>query len=126
MLEHPNHVLAISTVRMQSTTEAEDSAGTIVCLATFSVERLGDTEARFASIRWSTLQEHCERDVLFTSLALTALLRLEGQVPATIPGMHLALCEAFLRQRPRAICAPLLRRFADETRATLIPAELAA
>jgi|TARA_Y100000815_G_scaffold61177_1_gene49504 hypothetical protein len=85
-----------------------------------------DPGIREKDIRWSTLQEHCERDVLFTSLALTALLRLEGQVPATIPGMHLALCEAFLRQRPRAVCAPLLRRFADEMGAALIPASLAA
>lgn len=49
MLEHPNHVLAISTVRMASATEIEYPAGPIVCLATFSVERTNDDEARFAS-----------------------------------------------------------------------------
>jgi len=49
MLEHPNHVLAISTVRIASATEIEDPAGPIVCLATFSVERTNDDEARFAS-----------------------------------------------------------------------------
>ncbi|HAG37203.1 MAG TPA: hypothetical protein DCL34_10375 [Erythrobacter sp.] len=49
MLEHPNHVLAISMVRMPITHEVDDPAGPIVCLATFSVERIGDTEARFAS-----------------------------------------------------------------------------
>jgi len=49
MLEHPNHVLAISTVRSQNAFEIDDCGGPIVCLATFSVERIGDTEARFAS-----------------------------------------------------------------------------
>lgn len=49
MLEHPNHVLAISTVRLASETEVEDPAEPIVCLATFSVERTSDDEARFAS-----------------------------------------------------------------------------
>lgn len=49
MLEHPNHVLAISTVRMASATEVEDYARLIVCVATFSVERTSDDEARFAS-----------------------------------------------------------------------------
>ena len=84
-----------------------------------------DPGVREKDIRWSDLQDHCERDVFFTGLALAALLRLEGQVPSTIAGMHVALSEAFLRQRPRAICASLLRRFADETRAVLIPAEAA-
>ncbi len=85
-----------------------------------------DPGVRQTEIRWSDLQDHCERDVLFTGLALAALLRLEGQVSSTIAGMHLALSEAFLRQRPRAICAPLLRRFADEARAALLPAARAA
>ena len=49
MLEHPNHTLAISTVRIASATEIEDPAGPIVCLATFSVERTSDHEARFES-----------------------------------------------------------------------------
>lgn len=80
-----------------------------------------DPGVREKKIRWCELEDHCERDVLFTALVLSALLRLEGQVPSTIAGMHLALGEAFLRQRPRAICAPLLRRFADDTRAALIP-----
>ncbi|MBH9537059.1 hypothetical protein [Novosphingopyxis sp. YJ-S2-01] len=51
MLEHPNHVLAISTVRMPSIHKVDGPVGPIVCLATFSVERIGDTEARFASTR---------------------------------------------------------------------------
>lgn len=49
MLEHPNHVLAISTVRLESTAELDDAGGPIVCMGTFSVERIGDDEARFAS-----------------------------------------------------------------------------
>jgi len=49
MLEHPNHVLAISTVRMARATDVADSGGPIVCLATFSVERIGEIEARFTS-----------------------------------------------------------------------------
>ena len=49
MLEHPNHLLAISTVRIAGALWAKDSAGPIVCLATFSVERTTDEEARFAS-----------------------------------------------------------------------------
>lgn len=49
MLEHPNHVLAISTVRSVHDSQGGDGGGPIVCLATFSVERVGDTEARFES-----------------------------------------------------------------------------
>ena len=59
MLEHPNHVLAISTVRMASATEVENPAGPLVCLATFSVERTNDDEARFASTH-VTFEPDCD------------------------------------------------------------------
>ncbi len=48
MLEHPNHVLAISTVRLCDRTRI-GHRGPIVCVGTLSVERATDEEARFAA-----------------------------------------------------------------------------
>lgn len=48
MLEHPNHVLAISTVRLGDRTRMP-RGGPIVCIGTLSVERATDEEARFAA-----------------------------------------------------------------------------
>ena len=59
MLEHPNHVLALSTVRLARATKVGDPGGPIVCLATFAVERIGDTEARFASTH-VTFEPDCD------------------------------------------------------------------
>lgn len=80
-----------------------------------------DPEIRPNHVPWAQLADHCEKDVILTALVLTAWLRLEGQVLGNIPGMHLALCEAFLRQRPDAISAPLLRRYADDRKRQVAP-----
>lgn len=47
MLEHPNHVLAISTTRVDACLSDHHPDGPIVCVGTFSVERTTDDEARF-------------------------------------------------------------------------------
>ena len=49
MLEHPNHVLAISTVRVSGTRTRTRRGGPIICIGTLSVERATDAEARFAT-----------------------------------------------------------------------------
>ena len=71
-------------------------------------------------IHWDHTRQHCEADVLFTAMALVAWLRLQGTSFLRIPGAQLALLEAFLRSRPNAIRAPLLRRLADELQQTVI------
>ncbi len=85
-----------------------------------------DPQVRAEAVRWAQIAEHCEKDVLFTALALTAILRLDGEVPASIADMHLVLCEAFLRRRPEAVCAPLLRKHADDLQAVIVPQSEAA
>lgn len=79
-----------------------------------------DPQVRDGDVPWDQLAEHCEKDVLFTAMVLTALLRLDGEVPVSIMDMHLVLCEAFLRRRPNAICASLLRKHADELQAVIL------
>ena len=85
-----------------------------------------DPNVRPGSVPWAQLSEHCEKDVLFAALVLTAILRLDGEVPASITGMHLVLCEAFLRRRPNAICAPLLRKHTDDLHSAIAPLTAAA
>ena len=85
-----------------------------------------DPNIRVGSVPWKQLTEHCEKDVLFAALVLTAILRLDGEVQGSITDMHLALCEAFLRQRPQAICAPLLRKHANGLQSALVPQAAAA
>lgn len=73
-----------------------------------------DPDIRPERIEWNQLRQHCETDVLLTAMALVAWLRLQGTAFLRIPGAHLALLEAFLRARPTAFRASLLRRLADE------------
>ena len=73
-----------------------------------------DPDIRPDRIEWERLRQHCEADVLFTAMALVAWKRLQGSSLLRIPGAHLALLEAFLRMRPAAFRAPVLRRLADE------------
>lgn len=73
-----------------------------------------DPNIRPDGIHWGQLRQHCETDVLLTAMALIAWLRLQGTAFLRIPGANLALLEAFLRGRPTAFRAPLLRRLADE------------
>lgn len=72
-----------------------------------------DPDIRPDRIAWDRLRQHCEADVLFTAMALAAWERIQGCPMLRIPGAHLALLEAFLRARPEAFRAPLLRRHAD-------------
>ena len=46
-LEHPNHVVAISAVHASHGYDPDDPCQPILCIGTFSVERVTDTEARF-------------------------------------------------------------------------------
>ncbi|MEL7685494.1 hypothetical protein AAG594_14240 [Citromicrobium bathyomarinum] len=85
-----------------------------------------DPNVRENCVQWDRLTEHCEKDVLFAAMTLVAWLRLQGKVSGTISGMLLALCEVFLRRRPHAICAPLLRRYADELLQRIVPHDCAA
>lgn len=78
-----------------------------------------DPDVRPNRIEWERLRQHCEADVLFTAMALVAWERLQGSPMLRIPGAHLALLEAFLRTRPNAYRAPLLRRLADEIQQAL-------
>lgn len=79
-----------------------------------------DPDIRPEKIEWGKLRQHCEADVLFTALALTAWLRLQGGSLIRIPGAHLVLLEAFLRARATASKAPLLRRLADELQRVVV------
>ena len=79
-----------------------------------------DPDIRPDKIHWDHTRQHCEADVLFTAMALVAWLRLPGTSFLRIPGAQLAMIEAFLRARPYAIRAPLLRRLADELQQTVI------
>ena len=85
-----------------------------------------DPNIRVGSVSWKQLAEHCEKDVLFAAMVLTAILRLDGEAQASIAEMHFVLCEAFLRQRPQAICAPLLRKHAVELQSHIISHSVAA
>ena len=85
-----------------------------------------DPNVRENTVQWNGLTEHCEKDVLFAAMTLVAWLRLQGQVSGKIPNMHLALCEAFLRRRPEAVCAPLLRKHTDDLQAAVVPRSEAA
>ena len=49
MLEHPNHVLAISTVRLDEDRTRMRRGEPIVSIGTLSVERVTDEETRFAA-----------------------------------------------------------------------------
>ena len=46
-IEHPNHVVAISAVYALRRYDPDDPCPPILCIGTFSVERVTDTEARF-------------------------------------------------------------------------------
>ncbi len=72
-----------------------------------------DPSIRPHDIDWRQAREHCEADVLFTALVLVAWLRLQGAAFLRLPGAQLTLLESYLRQRPDAIRAPMLRELAD-------------
>lgn len=73
-----------------------------------------DPGVRPEKIDWHKIQEHCELDVLFTSIVLLGWLRLQGHSFLRLATGQLALIESFLRQRPLAVSAPLLRAHADD------------
>lgn len=58
---------------------------------------------------WRSVREHCELDTLLTAIALIAWRRIQGDPCLNIPMASYALIEGYLRQRPEAAKASLLR-----------------
>ena len=75
-----------------------------------------DPNIRPPTICWQQIRQHCEADVLWTAMVLIAWLRIQNETTMRITAGCLALIEAFMRRRPRAIQKPFLRRMADELR----------
>ena len=58
---------------------------------------------------WDAARQHCELDTLLTAIALVAWRRIQGDPCLRIPEATFALIEGYLRQRPEAIAAPILK-----------------
>ena len=63
----------------------------------------------FETGNWDIARQHCELDTLLTAIALVAWRRIQGDPCLRIPEAIFALIEGYLRQRPAAIAAPVLR-----------------
>ena len=61
-------------------------------------------------IDWRSVREHCELDTLLTALSLIAWRRIQGDPCLYVPMASYSLIEGYLRQRPDAADACLLRR----------------
>jgi hypothetical protein len=70
------------------------------------------SEPQFAhdNLDWKAGIDHCELDTLMTAMALIAWRRVQGHQGLRIPPACFALLAAFLRQRPDAVAASILRR----------------
>ena len=64
----------------------------------------------FETGNWDIARQHCELDTLLTAIALVAWRRIQGDPCLRISQATFALIEGYLRQRPEAIAAPILRR----------------
>ncbi|MGB7408240.1 MAG: hypothetical protein WA908_07005 [Pontixanthobacter sp.] len=64
----------------------------------------------FRTGNWQLGREHCELDTLLTAIAFVAWKKIQGSPCVHIPEATYALIEGYLRQRPDAIAAPILRR----------------
>ena len=64
----------------------------------------------FETGNWDLARQHCELDTLLTAIALVAWRRIQGDPCLRISQATFALIEGYLRQRPEAIAAPILRR----------------
>ncbi|MGB3752440.1 MAG: hypothetical protein WA954_00905 [Parerythrobacter sp.] len=69
----------------------------------------GEPCFRHDQLNWKAGVAHCELDTLLTAIALIAWRRVQGAAGLRIPGAKFALIEGFLRQRPDATFAPILR-----------------
>ncbi|MEH6757199.1 MAG: hypothetical protein V7676_06770 [Parasphingorhabdus sp.] len=63
----------------------------------------------FETGNWDLARQHCELDTLLTAIALVAWRRIQGDPCLRIPEATFVLIEGYLRQRPAAIAAPVLR-----------------
>jgi hypothetical protein len=64
----------------------------------------------FETGNWDLARQHCELDTLLTAIALVAWRRIQGDPCLRISQATFALIAGYLRQRPEAIAAPILRR----------------
>jgi hypothetical protein len=70
----------------------------------------GEPQFAHDNLDWKAGAQHCELDTLLTAMALIAWRRVQGDPGLRTAPAHFGLIEGFLRQRPDAIAAPVLKR----------------
>lgn len=70
----------------------------------------GEPQFAHANLNWKAGAQHCELDTLLTAMALIAWRRVQGDPGLRIRMACFALIEGFLRQRPDATVAAILKR----------------